>query len=211
MSLIWRRKALRHDRPTFPQLLTALASQHCGCLFVVPPDVSRVCTVSVLVRPNNALKDDCRRSTPIQSLFAMLMNATYFGNITRNSMVREQGTGFGRSLFKICTTRVCGEAVAKMVRPGRPSSPCADFKDDVSLIDTQDASPYANSNATDIRARMEMFGGDVTVSFGYANALLVLAVLYLAWEQGYMLASRLLACQPAKIKSPHALSRMRLK
>ncbi|CAK0787018.1 hypothetical protein CVIRNUC_010234 [Coccomyxa viridis] len=37
---------------------------------------------------------------------------------------------------------------------------------------------------------MEVYGGDVTVSLGYANALLVLAVLYLAWEQGYMLASR---------------------
>lgn len=58
---------------------------------------------------------------------------------------------------------------------------------------------------------MEVFGGDVTVSFGYANTVLVLAVLYLAWEQGYMLANRLLACQPAKVWSLHALSRMRLK
>ena len=58
---------------------------------------------------------------------------------------------------------------------------------------------------------MEVYGGDVTVSFGYANALLVLAVLYLAWEQGYMLASRLLACQPAEKYSSHALSRTRLK
>ena len=66
-------------------------------------------------------------------------------------------------------------------------------------FDMQDASSYANSNATEIRARMDVFGGDVTVSFGYVNALLVLAVLYLAWEQGYMLASRLLASQYAKI------------
>ena len=66
-------------------------------------------------------------------------------------------------------------------------------------FDMQDASSYANSNATEIRARVEVFGGDVTVSFGYANILLVVAVLYLAWEQGYMLASRLLACRPAKI------------
>ena len=58
---------------------------------------------------------------------------------------------------------------------------------------------------------MEVFGGGVAVSFGYANALLVLAVLYLAWEQGYMLSSRLLACQPAKKWSSHVLSRMRPK
>ena len=49
MSLIWRRQALRHDRSTFPQLLTALAPQLCGCLVVVAPGESRVCTVSVLV------------------------------------------------------------------------------------------------------------------------------------------------------------------
>ena len=49
MSLIWRRKALRHDRPTFPQLLTALAPQRCGCFLVITPGMSRVCTVSVLV------------------------------------------------------------------------------------------------------------------------------------------------------------------
>ena len=46
------------------------------------------------------------------------MNATYFGNITSDSTVRKQGKCFGRSSVKICTTRVCGEPVAKMVRPG---------------------------------------------------------------------------------------------
>lgn len=53
----------------------------------------------------------------------------------------------------------------------------------------QDAMSCAFSNGTGLLMGKEASGG-ATEAFGYAKAIIVLIVLYLAWEQGVMLASR---------------------
>jgi len=46
------------------------------------------------------------------------------------------------------------------------------------------------SNGTDVLLNKTALGGAEPEAFSYAKAMIVLTILYLAWEQGFMLASR---------------------
>ena len=54
----------------------------------------------------------------------------------------------------------------------------------------QDAASYAFSNGTDVLLTRGALAAAVPEAFSYAKSIVVLVVMYLAWEQGYMLASR---------------------
>ena len=63
---------------------------------------------------------------------------------------------------------------------------------DISCVPSsvQDAASYAFENGTEFLLTKTALAAAVPEAFSYAKGILLLIVTYLAWEQGYMLASR---------------------
>ena len=63
---------------------------------------------------------------------------------------------------------------------------------DISCVPSsvQDAASYALENGTEFLLTKTALAAAVPEAFSYAKGILLLIVTYLAWEQGYMLASR---------------------
>ena len=58
------------------------------------------------------------------------------------------------------------------------------------ISDVQDAASCAFDNGTEFLLTKTALAAAVPEAFSYAKCILVFIVAYLAWEQGYMLASR---------------------